>query len=71
MKLAVPKESRPVERRVAATPENVARLVKMGFDVIVEHDAGAGAAFSDDGYVAAVRRLWPGPGTCGSRATSS
>jgi NAD(P) transhydrogenase subunit alpha len=65
MKLAVPKECRPGERRVAATPENVARLIKMGFEVAVEHDAGAGASFGDDDYEAAgasivvgAREIW-------------
>jgi NAD(P) transhydrogenase subunit alpha len=65
MKLAVPRECRPGERRVAATPENVARLIKMGFAVAVEHDAGAAASFTDDDYVAAgaeviadTRQLW-------------
>ena len=53
MKLAVPKECRPGERRVAVTPENVARLIKMGFAVAVEHDAGAAASFGDDDYAAA------------------
>jgi H+-translocating NAD(P) transhydrogenase subunit alpha len=53
VKLAVPRECRPGERRVAVTPENVARLIKMGFAVAVEHDAGAAAAFGDDDYVAA------------------
>ena len=48
MKLAVPKECRPGERRVAVTPENVAKLVKLGFSVAVEHDAGAAASFGDD-----------------------
>ena len=65
MKLAVPRECRPGERRVAATPENVARLIKMGFSVAVEHDAGARAAFGDEDYVAAgaeivtgAREIW-------------
>jgi len=65
VKLAVPKESRPGERRVAVTPENVARLIKMGFAVAVEHDAGAAAAFGDDDYAAAgaeivadTRAIW-------------
>ncbi|HEX8029093.1 MAG TPA: Re/Si-specific NAD(P)(+) transhydrogenase subunit alpha [Vicinamibacterales bacterium] len=53
MKLAVPRECRPGERRVAVTPENVARLIKLGFAVAVEHDAGAAASFGDDDYVAA------------------
>lgn len=65
MKLAVPRECRPGERRVAATPDNVARLIKLGFAVAVEHDAGAAAAFSDEDYraagaevVADTRALW-------------
>jgi NAD(P) transhydrogenase subunit alpha len=65
MKLSVPKEVRPGERRVAVTPENVARLVKLGFAVAVEHDAGAAASFGDDDYAAAgaeviadTRQLW-------------
>ena len=65
MKLAVPRECRPGERRVAVTPENVSRLIKLGFSVAVEHDAGAAASFSDDNYVsvgaeviADTRALW-------------
>jgi NAD(P) transhydrogenase subunit alpha len=65
VKLAVPKECRPGERRVAVTPDNVARLIKMGFAVAVEHDAGAAASFGDDDYVAAgaeivadTRAIW-------------
>jgi NAD(P) transhydrogenase subunit alpha len=65
VKLAVPKETRPGERRVAVTPENVARLIKMGFAVAVEHDAGAAASFGDDDYAAAgaeviadTRAIW-------------
>jgi NAD(P) transhydrogenase subunit alpha len=65
MKLAVPREIRPGERRVAATPETAARLMKLGFDVGVEAGAGAGASFSDEDYQAAgarivadVRALW-------------
>jgi NAD(P) transhydrogenase subunit alpha len=59
VKLAVPKESRPGERRVAVTPENVTRLIKMGFAVAVEHDAGAAASFGDDDYVAAGAEIVP------------
>ena len=53
MVLAVPKESWPGERRVAATPETVTRLVGMGFDVRVEADAGLKAAFADEDYAKA------------------
>jgi NAD(P) transhydrogenase subunit alpha len=50
MKIGVPKEIRPGERRVAATPETVSRLIKLGFDVEIETGAGAGAAFPDSLY---------------------
>ena len=50
MKIGVPKEIRAGERRVAATPETIGRLKKLGFDVAIEHDAGAGASFYDDDY---------------------
>src|SRR5690349_19442839 len=52
MKVGVPKEVRRGERRVAATPETVGRLIKLGFDVVVEQDAGLGASFRDADYVA-------------------
>ena len=61
MKLAVPRECRPGERRVAVTPENVARLIKMGFAVAVEHDAGAAASFGNDDYLAAGAEIITGP----------
>ena len=61
MKLAVPRECRPGERRVAVTPENVARLIKMGFSVAVEHDAGAAASFGDEDYEAAGAQIIKGP----------
>jgi len=52
MKVGVPKEVRRGERRVAATPETVSRLVKLGFEVLVETNAGAAASFRDADYVA-------------------
>jgi H+-translocating NAD(P) transhydrogenase subunit alpha len=65
MKLAVLKEIHPGERRVAATPETTKRLVKLGFDVLVEKDAGELAAFPDADYEAAgatihadVKQVW-------------
>ncbi len=53
MVLVVPRESWPGERRVAATPETVAKLVGMGFEVRVEAEAGLRAAFVDADYVKA------------------
>jgi NAD(P) transhydrogenase subunit alpha len=52
MKISVPKERRPNERRVAASPDTVKRLVGMGLEPIVETGAGAGASFTDDAYKA-------------------
>jgi len=59
MKLAVPREIRPGERRVAATPDTVARLIKLGFEVNIESEAGTGAAFADEDYQAAGARVVP------------
>jgi len=50
MKVAVPKEVVPQERRVALTPDATAALVKGGFTVLVQSAAGAGAFFSDDAF---------------------
>ncbi|HYQ40644.1 MAG TPA: Re/Si-specific NAD(P)(+) transhydrogenase subunit alpha [Polyangiaceae bacterium] len=65
MKIGIPKEIRPGERRVAATPDTVSRLIKLGFEVQVESQAGAGASFSDADYTAlgatvvrGARELW-------------
>ena len=51
MRIAVPKESSPGERRVAVIPANVPHLTKAGLDVVVESGAGVDAGFSDSQYV--------------------
>ncbi|ARU53785.1 NAD(P) transhydrogenase subunit alpha [Cellulosimicrobium cellulans] len=53
MRIGVPREVRDGERLVAATPRTVERLRALGYEVVVEHDAGAGATFSDAAYEAA------------------
>lgn len=63
MVLGVPKESWPGERRVAATPETVTKLVGMGFEVRVESQAGLLAAFADDAYVKAGATIVPDAAT--------
>ena len=50
MKIAVPKERAAGERRVALVPDIVAKFVKNGITVAVEHDAGAAAGFVDAAY---------------------
>ncbi|HSY22223.1 MAG TPA: Re/Si-specific NAD(P)(+) transhydrogenase subunit alpha [Polyangiaceae bacterium] len=59
MKVGIPKEVKPGERRVAATPETVGRLRKLGFDVLVETGAGVGASFNDAAYRAAQATIVP------------
>ncbi len=51
MKLAVPKEIWPGEKRVAVTPETVKKLKALGFDVAIEAGAGLDAAIPDDRFV--------------------
>ena len=53
MKIAIVKERRAFERRVAASPDTVKQLRGQGFDVAVEAGAGAGAFFVDGAYEAA------------------
>ncbi len=50
MKLAVPTETRPGERRVALVPDVVKKLVGTGWEVWVQSGAGTEAAFSDAAY---------------------
>jgi len=67
MKIGVPKEIYPGERRVATTPEVVTQLAKLGYDVAIESGAGSAANFSDDDYreagcevVSSTTDLWQG-----------
>ena len=53
MKIAIPKERRPREARVAASPDTVKKFVGLGFDVVVEKGAGEGAAMTDDAFTEA------------------
>lgn len=53
MKIAIPKERRPGEKRVAASPDVVKKLVGFGFEVDVEKGAGVDAAITDDDFKAA------------------
>ena len=59
MKIGVPKENTPGERRVALVPDSVAKLVKSGFDVAVEAGAGEPAMFFDDQFEKAGAEIEP------------
>jgi len=53
VKLAVPKEIRPGEQRVAVVPGELGRLSGAGIEVLVQHGAGELALFTDGDYEAA------------------
>jgi NAD(P) transhydrogenase subunit alpha len=57
MKIAVPKERAPGERRVALVPEIVAKFVKEGHTLAVERGAGTRAGYPDAAYEAAGATL--------------
>jgi H+-translocating NAD(P) transhydrogenase subunit alpha len=50
MRVGVPKESAPGERRVALVPESVSRLAAAGIEVRIEVGAGDAAGYPDDEY---------------------
>ena len=53
MKVAITKETRPHEKRVAASPETVKKMIGLGLDIVIETGAGLAAAFTDAAYEAA------------------
>src|SRR4051812_31182575 len=57
MKVAIPREIHPGERRVAATPETVKRLIQLGFEVSIGAGAGDGSSMGDADYAAAGARV--------------
>jgi H+-translocating NAD(P) transhydrogenase subunit alpha len=50
MRVGVPRETAPGEKRVALVPESVKRLTAGGFEVALERGAGSAAAFTDRAY---------------------
>ncbi len=50
MIIAVPKEIKSGENRVALTPEVTSKLTKKGFEVLIEKDAGSKAGFTNEHY---------------------
>jgi NAD(P) transhydrogenase subunit alpha len=61
MRIGVPREIFPGEKRVATVPDVVTKLVKLGFAVTVERGAGELADLSDDAYVEAGATVAPSP----------
>ena len=51
MKIAIVKERRPHETRVAATPETVKKLKALGVEeIVIEAGAGTAASYTDQAY---------------------
>jgi NAD(P) transhydrogenase subunit alpha len=59
VKVAVPAETEPGERRVALVPETAGKLVEAGLEVWLQAGAGAKATFSDKAYEDAGARIEP------------
>ena len=60
MRVGVPREVRPGERRVATVPEIVPKLTALGLEVLIESGAGAHAYASDEAYRAAGAQVVDG-----------
>ncbi len=58
MKIGIPKEIHEGEKRVAVTPEVVERVIKMGFEVVIESSAGEAADISDEAYKEAGAKIY-------------
>jgi len=59
MKVAIPRELKNHEYRVAITPSGVHELVRSGHEVFVERDAGVGSRILDNDFVAAGATILP------------
>ena len=59
--IAVPKERVPGEKRVATVPDVVQKFTKSGHEVRIEHDAGTGAFYPDNLFIAAGAKIASGP----------
>ena len=59
MKVAIPKERRAHERRVAASPDTIKKFKQLGLDVVVETGAGEHASIPDQVFVDAGATIAP------------
>ena len=64
MIIGIPRESLPGETRVAATPQTVGQLIKLGYEVVVESGAGEASSFTDEAFteagagIGAAEQVW-------------
>lgn len=57
MRIAIPRETEPGEKRAALVPDSVKKLVRLGAEVQVEQGLGTAAGFSDEEYAEAGAQL--------------
>lgn len=57
MQIGIPRETGAGETRVAATPETVKKYIGLGYEVVVEKDAGTRASYLDAAYEAAGAKV--------------
>ena len=68
MRIGIPKEIHAGERRVAASPDSVKKLVAMGFELSVETGAGTAACYTDSAFAAMGAQIEPDAATLWSAA---
>ena len=68
LKVGIPRETHPGERRVAVTPATAAKILKLGLEVLVEAGAGQGADYSDAAYLEVGAQIVPDVAELWSRA---
>jgi H+-translocating NAD(P) transhydrogenase subunit alpha len=68
MKVAIPKERRANERRVAASPDTIKKYKQLGLDVVVETGAGKEASIPDQAFADAGATIAPDEATALSDA---
>ncbi|MBP2232749.1 NAD/NADP transhydrogenase alpha subunit, partial [Azospirillum agricola] len=61
MKIAIPRERRAGELRVAASPDTVKKFKTLGLEVVVESGAGLGSSIPDAAFAAAGADIAPDP----------
>ncbi|KEQ13411.1 hypothetical protein GZ77_13590 [Endozoicomonas montiporae] len=59
MQIGIPGEIQANENRVAATPDTVKKLIKLGYSVVIESGAGLKASFGDSAYTDAGAQIRP------------
>ena len=50
MKIGIPKERHPKEKRISGSPETIKKLLNMGLEVLIEKDAGHASMMLDQDY---------------------